>query len=214
MPKTKFVIPSQEEMVQVLGGLDRWSHQCHAASIHLVKSDLFPEGSARVARGFADGVFGQHSWVVIGRDCYDDKAKIVDPTLWSYNPEVKGIYVGNQQTHEHVPHGGVGSIWTWGKPEPSTTDYIPINREGLSASVCLFLDLLEPLDRRGWMQLLSYCPVDGWPAKDIYEAVDRTPGIAGIIPIDRVGMVTDKNPHGLYLKGTPGVDMTTQDAML
>ena len=67
---------------EILAPLDDWAGQCHAASLKLVRhGDL---GACRVARGACRGVLGQHSWVVLGDDCYDKLATIIDPTLWSY----------------------------------------------------------------------------------------------------------------------------------
>ena len=85
------------QIMDALGGdLAPWSRQCHAASIAIVRARIFPH--ARVARGWCQGVPGQHSWVVVGGGddytpaCYDrERAQIVDPTLWSYDKNVSGI---------------------------------------------------------------------------------------------------------------------------
>jgi hypothetical protein len=47
---------------------------------------------------------------------------------------------------------------------------------------------------------VSHAPVLGWPAGEIIEAVCDTPGLGEVIvPVDRIGMLTDRNPDGLYL---------------
>lgn len=83
-------LPSAEALIDALGGsLEAWAQQCHAASVRLVNSGVFGGQFVRVARGGCRGVFGQHSWVVVGRDCYADDALIVDATLWSYDRAVE-----------------------------------------------------------------------------------------------------------------------------
>jgi hypothetical protein len=182
---------------KVLAPLDRWALQCHAASLLVVKSGVV--GQARVARGSCTGVGGQHSWVVLGGDCYDDNAVIVDPTLWSYDDSVTGVWVGTYRDGKHTPHGK-GNIFQWGRPNPAApgeemelTPARPWSRQAQA-----FLDLLGPLDKRGWI-MLAHAPVEGWPAGEILAAIANTPGLEGGVPIDLLGMVTDLNPQGLYL---------------
>lgn len=100
--------------------LEDFAHQCHIASLRLVQSEDFQQriGRCRVARGSCKGVPGQHSWVVIGWDCYDDEAMIVDPTLWSYDKDIQGVWVGSYKDGLHRPHGK-GSIFDWGRPKPA-----------------------------------------------------------------------------------------------
>lgn len=45
------------EALKVLRPLKRWEHRCHQASITLVKAGV----GTRVARGWCNGVIGQHS---------------------------------------------------------------------------------------------------------------------------------------------------------
>lgn len=180
---------------KVLSPLDTYSHQCHAASIALVKAGI----GDRVARGWVSGVAGQHSWVVFG-DPYKPEL-IVDPTLWSYRDDVEGIYVGDDKTFRHVPHGS-GSIFEWGRPSPAVGQVIELTPSApLSKDAQWFLELLGPLDREGWHTLLAKAPVGDWPAGEIIAAADDTPEIAAYIPIDRLGMLTDRNPSGLYMRG-------------
>lgn len=197
----RVTLPSPEEMIQALGGsLEPWYHQCHAASLRLVNSGVFGDIFVRVARGTADGVPGQHSWIVVGRDCYNPAAPVVDATLWSYVDSVAGIWIGKARERHHTPHGA-GSIWDWGRPGSPTGPVIELRpRTPLSRAAQRFLDLLGPLDYQGW-SVLAHAPVQGWPAGEIYEAMSFTPGLKSLVPIDRVGMLTDLNPGGLYLSG-------------
>lgn len=180
---------------KVLGPLDYWGHKCHGASAEIVKAELF---ECRVARGFCKGVASQHSWVVVGDDCYAEHAAIIDPTLWSYDDSVKGIWTGTLADGRHRPHGR-GSIWEWGKPTPGTGE--PIDLEPVkpfSESALRFLEVLGPLDRDGW-SILAHAPVEDWPADEILPAINDT--IGPLVPIDIIGMLTDRNPAGLYLAG-------------
>lgn len=183
----------------VLRPLGHWAHQCHAASVKLVQSGVL--GECRVARGSCEGVGGQHSWVVLGNDCYDDKAIIVDPTLWSYDPEVEGVWVGSYRDGRHVPHGK-GSIFQWGRPETAEEageEPLDIEPEGgWSPMARMFLDMIGPMGKKGWVQL-AHAPVEGWPAKEIITAICQTDDLGGYVPIDIKGMVTDLNPGELYL---------------
>ena len=191
---------SQDAIEEVLAPLDQWAHQCHAASVELVRSGVI--GTCRVARGSAQGVGSQHSWLVLGMDCYNDDALIIDPTLWSYVDEVEGVFIATYRDspYKHRPHGK-GMIWDWGRPETAAergewamplTPSKPLSDEALA-----FLDLIGPLSKQGWIQL-AHAPVEGWPSKEIIEAMCDT-GLSGYIPIDIRGMVTDRNPSGLYL---------------
>jgi hypothetical protein len=180
---------------EILNPLERWAQQCHAASHKLMTSGRF--GDCRVARGSCSGVGGQHSWLVIGHDCYDRNATIIDPTLWSYDKEVNGIWVGQMNERYH-PHGS-GSIWEWGRPDHAVPgqemELTP--REPWSDEAQLFLEMLGPLDKKGWI-LLAHAPVEGWPSGEIIDAMCES-GLGAYVPIDIVGMVTDRNPSGLYL---------------
>lgn len=194
---TMQLVEGKEQAERILGSLDKWSHQCHAASALVVKADSFPF-EARVARGFCKGVGGQHSWVVLGMDCYASGAAIIDPTLWSYDDSVDGIWIGTAKDKLHVPHGS-GNIFDYGKPASAEEEPIEIDppEGGWSSSAKLFLKLLGPLDENGWRHLANF-PVEGWPAGEIIGAIyDRWPAC---VPIDIIGMITDRNPNGLYLR--------------
>lgn len=177
----------------------RWHHQCHSISLAIVKSGLLP--GARAARGTCPGVGGQHSWIVVGDDCYDPEAVVVDPTLWSYVPGTPTIWTGLASERPHVPHGA-GSIWDAGRPPEPTGEVMALTpATPLSAEAKRFLELAAPLglDARGWMVLASSLPVEGWPAGEVYAAMDDTPGLGVFVPVDRLGMLTHRNPDGLYL---------------
>lgn len=177
------------------GDLSLWAGQCHAASLEVVRSGLFP--GARVARGVCKGVGSQHSWVVLG-DPYDKKTAIVDVTLWSYRDDVEGIWRGSGRAAWHRPHGS-GSIWKWGRPAPATGEPVELTpSRPLSREARDFLDLLGPLDHEGWA-MLAHAPVEGWPAAELVRAMYETESLRLQVPIDIVGMLTDINPAGLYL---------------
>lgn len=188
-----------DEVAEAIGQpFDTWAHQCHAISLAIVKAGLLP--GSRVARGSCPGVGSQHSWVVVGDDCYAEDAVIVDPTLWSYDPAVTGIWIGTPADRGHCPHrGGMGSIWKWGRPAPTTGEPIDLTPTfTLSPHAQDFLDLLGPLDRTGWGLLINHAPLEGWPAAELFAAIDDTPALSAVIPIDVLGMLTDRNPNGLY----------------
>lgn len=177
----------------------KWAHQCHGISLAIIQAGLV-EG--RVARGSCMGVGGQHSWIVVGDDCYDQKAQIVDPTLWSYDATVKGIWYGTYKGGRHEPFGGFDSIWKWGRPSDPTGPVVELTPAfKMSKDATMFLDMMGPLDVRGWAMLVNHAPVGGWPAGEIFAAIDDTERLSVLIPVDKLGMVTDRNPGGLYLKG-------------
>ena len=169
--------------------------KCHQVSIALVHKAVLPDG-ARVARGSCAGVPGQHSWVVIG-DPYSPDAQIIDATLWSYRDEVEGVWHGTAADGLHVPHGA-GLIFDWGKPAAGDGPVIGLDDDGLSDEAVAFLEDIGELDAVGWMRLFSQAPVVGWPAGEIIARAFEHEQLQALIPIDRVGMLTDINPGGLY----------------
>lgn len=181
------------EARKALGPLDHYARHCHGASIALVNAELF---TCRVARGTCRSVAGQHSWVVLGRDCYDRTAGIIDPTLWSYDDTVKGIWAGTMEDGLHRPHGA-GSIWQWGRPVAGDEPPIElVPDEPFSTAALDFIEMLGPLDRWGWGRLAN-APVEGWPAAEIMPAINKCVG--PLVPIDIIGMLTNENPGDLYL---------------
>lgn len=171
-----------------------WHGKCHQVSLQMIRVGLVPGG--RIARGWCTGVGSQHSWVFIGDEPYDYTTEIVDPTLWTYVPIVQDIWQGTMRTGLHNPHG-YGDIWKYGRPAPATGQVISISPVGMSPEARLFLDLLGSLDRKGWGTLFNG-PMMGWPSKEIVDAALDVEEIAALIPIDIAGMLTDRNPSGLY----------------
>jgi hypothetical protein len=174
---------------------------CHAVSLAIVRSGKLgePGKACRVARGFCRGLKGQHSWIVLGPNPYLLGVSIVDATLWSYDNTDPGLWFG-RATNEgrHVPHGGVGSIWTYGQPTRGDGPIVELKpKTPWSPAADAFLSMLGPLDRRGWA-LLAHAPVLGWPASEIISAMYECEALSALVPIDIVGMVTDHNPQELY----------------
>jgi hypothetical protein len=184
------------EIIEAIGGLKKWHHNCHAASLAIVRSGLLPKG-ARVARGLHPGAMPhQHSWVAVG-DPYTPDVMVVDATLWSYNGTEPSLLTGGSKELLYRPHGGQGNIWDYGRPAPATGKIIRL-RADLSGEARRFLDLLEPgLDIQGW-RVLAHAPVAGWPAAEIIGAMYDDERLSPLVPIDVVGMITDRNPNGLY----------------
>lgn len=179
----------------VLDPLGDWTQNCHAASIKLVKSGVLPH--ARVARGWCFKVPSQHSWVVVGDDCYDPEAPIVDPTLWDHHDDIGTVWVGTLQNGLHSPHGA-GTIWEWGHPKAPTGPIVKLTpRKSFSNDALLFLDILGPLDEKGWREL-AHAPTEEWPATEILPAINDSFD-SEWVPVDIIGMLTDRNPGGLYL---------------
>lgn len=178
--------------------LDRVAHNCHAVSLAIVKHpNLYP--GARVARGWAPGVGSQHSWVAIDGDPYDPDGRIIDATMWSYDPSVRKVVATTLGKSGYRPHGA-GLFLNAGMPSNHGGPEIRliINRP-MSEYAREFLWMLGPLDYRGWGEV-AHLPVSGWPAREIIEAMLDTPQVAVLVPIDIVGMLTDRNPEGLYLQ--------------
>ena len=192
-------LSTNEEIVAALGGLDKWAKQCHSASLAIVNAGLDLPG-ARVARGSCRGIQAQHSWVTLGSP-YEPDVEIVDPTFWSYQEDfspqvIRGSAAGFGDAY--WPHGK-GNIWEYGCPTVGEGEIIV--PDGLSEEAIVFLDIISGrgLDRQAWALLLT-SPVQGWPSKNIVECACSDPRLSPLIPIDIVGMVTDLNPDGLYLR--------------
>jgi hypothetical protein len=174
-----------------------WANQCHGVSLALLRTGEF--GPGRIARGTCEHVPSQHSWIVLGNDCYNPNAVVVDPTLWAHDPEVTGIYIGrNRQGCYHQPHGA-GSCFSVNPPQHHGGPDIELTpSEPLKPRALAWLGVLGPLDFRGWMEVV-HLPVEDWPAREILTAVADTPALGPVFfPIDILGMLTDRNPGGLY----------------
>lgn len=220
---TRAKTPTQSDVISILcaaipdkvrrtNKMLAWAHDCHRAAVTLVRSGKMPVG-ARVARGWHPCVRGQHSWVTLG-DCYDPDVTIIDPTLWSYLkadpagkvPHPPSIAIGDAANYDGKPHGH-GSIWDFGRPDPvlfGTGTLISrpkAPKGGWSEDAVDFMREVGPLNIFGWGFLASQCPVGGWPAAEIIGAMYCDKRLAAMVPIDKVGMLTDYNPGGLYLPG-------------
>ena len=186
-----------ERIEEILGyPFNQTAYLCHGVSLDLVKSKEPEFMGGRVARGLARGVIGQHSWIVLGNP-YDPQAKIIDPTLWSYDSRISGVHIQDGWGTRYCPHGGKGTIWQYGRPPAPTGEILTIDESELSHLAKTFLELCGPLDARGWV-FLGDAPVEGWPADEIYTAAWHSDMVRPIIPIDKIGMATDINPHGMY----------------
>lgn len=201
-----------EHAVEVLRDVPDYAKQCHGASHAIVKDAPVP---CRVARGTSKGVGGQHSWVVLGMDCYDPDALVLDPTLAFWRGEVTitpsprtaedvraSLRTGRNLTDWH-PHGW-RSIWDWGRPpEPTGPEVTLTPRTPWSQDAIAFLDILGPLDEGGW-RILAGAPAGQWPAGEIFDAMASS-GFEAAIPIDILGMTTLRDPGGLYLRTVDAV---------
>lgn len=180
-----------------------WVNKCHQVSLALVKTGEFGP-TARVARGWSLGIHSQHSWIVLG-DPYAWDAVIIDATNPEFHRSGEIIHVSMfENGGRYMPQGwgvlaeeereGLQHIMpTFQGPERPLTPKTP-----LSADAQLFLAEIGPMDFRRWCWLASMLPMQGWPAKEIIEAMDDS-GMRAAIPVDILGMVTDRNPRGLYL---------------
>lgn len=208
MSRTETLTQIVRDVIEGHGGFDAFAHNCHAASLAVVRSGRLPEGS-RVARGTCRGVLGQHSWIVVPAETrqgyvplvYDPSATVLDPTLWSYDETADRVMVADNDLTRRRPHG-VGSIWD--SPLPRSFGGEPIIPDGLTPYASSFLDLCSAtvgaLDIRFWIVLLNG-PMEGWPASEVVAAAYADKRLSALIPIDIVGMLTDINPGGLYLPG-------------
>jgi hypothetical protein len=197
--------PTELILFDVLGAtgmaMEDIFHQCHVVSSQILRSGLIEHG--RVVRGGCPGVPGQHSWVVVGDNPFDPEALIVDASLWSYRPDFTGkLFVGTMDDLGHEPHGYCGgeTIWAWGCPTLlDGEDVVELTPSfDLSVEAKSFLDVVGPIGRHGFGLLASSAPVLGWPSAEIIAAIDDTEEVSALVPIDRLGMLTNRNPNGLY----------------
>jgi hypothetical protein len=200
---------SADRVAEAIGiPIPQWAHQCHMVSLAIVKARLFPIDT-RVARGGCQGVPSQHSWVVLGDDC---DAMVLDPTLWSYVPGTPILWVGFTDERPHVPHGS-GSLWDYGKPQTTGGEPIELTpKRPLSRDALDLLEMIGPLDRRGWGMLANAPVGGGWPAAELFAAMDDTREVRAAIPIDVLGMITTRNPSGLYLADDHGTSPKARPA--
>lgn len=193
-------------ILELLDPITRFKTDCHVASLMIASSaskvGLPNAPRTRVARGTCEGAGGQHSWVVVG-DPYNPEW-IIDPTIWHYRryePEPIIVRGDSSVVGQWVPHGS-GNIWDWGRPPRAVGGVehgyvLTPPKGGWSDGARQFLDLIGPLDVKGWA-VLAHAPVQGWPSKEIIKQMYKDPVIGPHVPIDIVGMMTDENPKGLY----------------
>lgn len=172
-----------------------WGNRCHEISLKLLKSGAF--GKGRIARGIHTDCPSQHSWIVLGDDCYDPDAVIVDPTCFSFRGEAPVIVVTTNRDPRYKAHGA-GYIFDVGMPPAPTMEPITLDPDTLTTEANDFLQIVGPLDIRGWAYLASNCPVEGWPAREIIIAMRAHPSLRAVVPIDIVGMLTEENPNNAY----------------
>lgn len=178
---------------------------CHGAAI-LAVAELAAEGVfARVARGRARYVNGQHSWVVVGDDVWDDDARIVDLTIARERGDDEAqVCLGSARGGFHFPHGA-GSIWAAGMPLPDPGDPRPVHLD-LSGPAESFIGIIAAgtgsegttLDLSQW-EALARGPMVGWPAGEVIAAMHRNAETSFLVPIDRLGMATMIDPHSCYV---------------
>lgn len=184
----------EQELIDAIGGLEQFAHQCHACSLQLIRTGLLPK-SARVARGWHVEIQSQHSWVAIGNP-YDPNTTIIDGTLWSYTTGDPFLHVG--PSRDYKAHGA-GLIGPFRAPEPKNKVLTPKGASKLSPAATRWLKMIAPkgMDVVGWMKLVNG-PMGGWPSDEIIPVLADDNQFNGLIPIDIVGMLTDKNPGNLY----------------
>jgi hypothetical protein len=209
---------TEKQIEEAIGPIDDYWHNCHAASIAIVRSGLLGR-ECRVARGTCCGVGGQHSWVVRGstpEEVYDEDTTIIDVTLWSYDETKPKVWIGTRRDGLHMPHHGQSNIWEYGCPDSGGDPEVPLTpKEPLSDLAERWLTMFReiaggPLDRRFWAALMTHSPYAGWPSAEITKAVHDTPELRALIPIDRLGLQTDVNPGLLFLPDPEG--MTDEEA--
>lgn len=206
-------MPSIDDIAKAISiPADYWVNRCHEISYEIVRSGILAEPgpeTCRVVRGAAPGygIFGQHSWIALGRP-FDPKTTIIDATAHAWG-KVEGLvvstvadaYLGFElATFGHAAHGYLpGQIMNYGRPRVHDLDtaYL-LDTSEMSAQARSFLHLLGPLNDEGWLALVTY-PHGGWPAREVCEAiVEQVPRAEVVLPIDVVGHTTDLNPCGLY----------------
>jgi hypothetical protein len=193
---------SKNALVEAIGGLEMWARQCHAASLALVRTGLL-SNKARVARGFHRHIMGQHSWVVIGNP-YLRSAKILDPTLWSYEGAPPALVVYRHGNAEDYFPKGAGKIDLTAlnlhaRSMSRNAEVIRLD-VGMNKEARDFLAHITPprgMTFECW-HALANAPIEGWPAKAIITAMAQHDRLKALVPIDVVGMLTDLNPGKLY----------------
>jgi len=179
---------------------EEWRNRCHEICIAILRSGIV---QGRVARGHCAGIASQHSWIVLGDErrpdpaaCWDPSARILDPTFSSNIGRPPRLWFGSLGAELHRPHGS-GSLMQWGRPVAGNGPPITFDTTALPPSTRAALNLIGLLDATGWMRLFRG-PI-GDPAWELHRCVEPlVDRLGALIPIDIVGMATDRNPGGLY----------------
>jgi hypothetical protein len=179
-----------------------WAKRCHEISVKLLQTGEFGPGA--VARGWCAGVRGQHSWIVLGTEepgrlfplVYDPDAIIVDPTVWSYVPDIgERIWVGPAGAGHHSAHGS-GFLLDQGRRQ-ITGQPVELSTP-LPGHARQFLAQLGPMDRQAWSALANG-PMQGWPSGEIIAAMKETEELTALVPIDIADMlITGRDPSRWY----------------
>jgi hypothetical protein len=102
----------------------------------------------------------------------------------------------------HKPHGYGPPLMEFGCPASGGGDEIVLTpKEPWSREALFWLDMFRStagrLDQRFWANLANGTMI-GFPAGEFLAAMDDTEATRALVPIDRLGMLTDRNPEGLY----------------
>jgi len=175
-----------------------WKNRCHEISLALLKSDAFVGIDARMARGFSIQITSQHSWIVLGKDVFDRTALVVDPT-WSSTVMNAPMISYARNFRSHRPHG-----WGMLTEYPESGGGPEVEIKGMTSETAEWVEFVRmtvdgPLDVRFWCRLFSG-PLQGWPSRELVGLAAEMPELRFGIPVDVVGMLTDLNPNGLYLR--------------
>jgi len=194
-------VPMVEEAIGI--PRDRWSRQCHAVSLAIVRSGLV---KGRVLRGYCDGVEGQHSWIALdtANDAFEREVEILDPTLWSYDDKVKDYLWWGTNLARHRPHGS-GRFFDYGCPIGDGKDIVGLNTCGIPGNRILRIMESTGFDYslRAWSAFFNsgHFAYTAGGASDIIHAACFNTDLCALIPIDIVGNLTSINPDGLYMQG-------------
>lgn len=186
---------TQAVIEEAIGPIEKFHHQCHAASLALVKSGVLPGKNWRVARGWSRGIGGQHSWAVQG-DPYARSSRVVDITMWSYQRHIAKIYCP-KNLYDHEPHG-YGYLVPQVIERPSIPEVTDLPLERLSDETLEWLQMRYP-NGIGMQDLnrLVNGPMLAWNSREFIGALSLS-RYKQFVPIDIRGMLTDENPGGLY----------------
>ena len=187
------------QVAAVLDPLSDYDRQCHVASIKVVRAGL----AVRVARGFCQGVGSQHSWAVLGEDCYAPDVQIIDPTRWSFTDDEPEIGLCDEwEAEDDYDKGGQRLRAALMTPPPP---WDPAART-VSLSVPKGSDLEMTLNtllgedqhgtdadgyvltvlQAGWLANLPY-EILAPHQKDIYKLLDQV-GLLAFVPADNQQM--------------------------